>query len=142
MILLCVLCMLGIFDYICVCNDTSTPEIDTYVHTRPLHDALPICTSPSRSTTSPTTACCSTSCSTGHRTRRCGSSSSSTTRQGFTGFAPESYCGAAVGLRRSEEHTSELQSLMRTSYAVFRLENTKIQPPTDHSILTCILYTT
>src|SRR3546814_9357496 len=34
---------------------------------------------------------------------------------------------AAVGamLRRSEEHTSELQSLMRTSYAVFCLKKTK-----------------
>src|SRR3546814_5349921 len=31
--------------------------------------------------------------------------------------------GAAEG--RSEEHTSELQSLMRTSYAVFCLKNTK-----------------
>src|SRR3546814_8705209 len=30
--------------------------------------------------------------------------------------------GAAVGLARSEEHTSELQSLMRTSYAVFCLK--------------------
>src|SRR3546814_6971259 len=29
-------------------------------------------------------------------------------------------------LRRSEEHTSELQSLMRISYAVFCLQNTKI----------------
>src|SRR3546814_1748459 len=28
---------------------------------------------------------------------------------------------------RSEEHTSELQSLMRTSYAVFRLKKKKIQ---------------
>src|SRR3546814_5942400 len=30
-----------------------------------------------------------------------------------------------VGARRSEEHTSELQSLMRISYAVFCLKNTK-----------------
>src|SRR3546814_9585694 len=29
------------------------------------------------------------------------------------------------GLRRSEEHTSELQSLMRISYAVFCLKNKK-----------------
>src|SRR3546814_6956361 len=29
---------------------------------------------------------------------------------------------------RSEEHTSELQSLMRISYAVFCLKNTKINP--------------
>src|SRR3546814_9915887 len=30
-------------------------------------------------------------------------------------------CGPAATIIRSEEHTSELQSLMRTSYAVFRL---------------------
>src|SRR3546814_2406552 len=30
-----------------------------------------------------------------------------------------------VGIRRSEEHTSELQSLMRISYAVFCLKKTK-----------------
>src|SRR3546814_8827970 len=39
-------------------------------------------------------------------------------------------------LARSEEHTSELQSLMRTSYAVFCLKkkkrNSKRQKPTDH----------
>src|SRR3546814_3084617 len=32
---------------------------------------------------------------------------------------------AAHGVGRSEEHTSELQSLMRTSYAVFCLKKTK-----------------
>src|SRR3546814_7907975 len=31
--------------------------------------------------------------------------------------------GAAWAIDRSEEHTSELQSLMRTSYAVFCLKN-------------------
>src|SRR3546814_5881628 len=31
---------------------------------------------------------------------------------------------------RSEEHTSELQSLMRISYAVFRLKNTMISQTT------------
>src|SRR3546814_1144606 len=38
--------------------------------------------------------------------------------------------------RRSEEHTSELQSLMRISYAVFCLkkkqEITSIPPPSEH----------
>src|SRR3546814_10288164 len=37
-----------------------------------------------------------------------------------------------TGRKRSEEHTSELQSLMRLSYAVFCLKkkkNTRIQPP-------------
>src|SRR3546814_6500268 len=33
-------------------------------------------------------------------------------------------------LRRSEEHTSELQSLMRNSYAVFCLKNKKTQAKT------------
>src|SRR3546814_6766312 len=32
---------------------------------------------------------------------------------------------ARTGAQRSEEHTSELQSLMRTSYAVFCLKKTK-----------------
>src|SRR3546814_3052288 len=33
---------------------------------------------------------------------------------------------------RSEEHTSELQSLMRNSYAVFCLKNKKMQKQTRH----------
>src|SRR3546814_7913462 len=37
--------------------------------------------------------------------------------------------GAAVGHRRSEEHTSELQSLMRISYAVFCLKKKNIHTP-------------
>src|SRR3546814_2818565 len=37
---------------------------------------------------------------------------------------------------RSEEHTSELQSLMRTSYAVFCLKKKKHYTNTYHTILT------
>src|SRR3546814_3979276 len=50
----------------------------------------------------------------------------------MAGGAPES--GAALSTRlcgisaRSEEHTSELQSLMRISYAVFCLKKKKNQP--------------
>src|SRR3546814_1595395 len=36
------------------------------------------------------------------------------------------------GLLRSEEHTSELQSLMRISYAVFCLKNNTIDTYTNH----------
>src|SRR3546814_9301275 len=36
----------------------------------------------------------------------------------------------AVTIERSEEHTSELQSLMRISYAVFCLQKKKKQKPT------------
>src|SRR3546814_3187885 len=67
-------------------------------------------------------------------------------RQGETGFCgqtiagatrddragPQTACGPPdagsenpVGRRRSEEHTSELQSLMRISYAVFCLKKKK-----------------
>src|SRR3546814_5172302 len=35
---------------------------------------------------------------------------------------------------RSEEHTSELQSLMRTSYAVFCLQKNKDTPPEDKEV--------
>src|SRR3546814_5436663 len=37
--------------------------------------------------------------------------------------------------RRSEEHTSELQSLMRISYAVFCLKKKKIQTNTPNNII-------
>src|SRR3546814_3558529 len=36
------------------------------------------------------------------------------------------------GLRRSEEHTSELQSLMRSSYAVVCLKKKNTQPTHEH----------
>src|SRR3546814_9824648 len=38
--------------------------------------------------------------------------------------------------RRSEEHTSELQSLMRISYAVFCLKKKKISTKNDYTIYT------
>src|SRR3546814_18904835 len=47
------------------------------------------------------------------------------------GWSPPSWCSAAHSgdparaAARSEEHTSELQSLMRTSYAVFCLKKKK-----------------
>src|SRR3546814_4343850 len=41
---------------------------------------------------------------------------------------------ASATVERSEEHTSELQSLMRTSYAVFCLKKKKIQQ-TKHTHL-------
>src|SRR3546814_6560898 len=66
-------------------------------------------------------------------------------------FAPISPCWIAIpetlrrlsyrhvsfprhGLWRSEEHTSELQSLMRISYAVFCLKKIYNIPPADSSV--------
>src|SRR3546814_4255288 len=44
-------------------------------------------------------------------------------------FMTNDFCREVIGYRthRSEEHTSELQSLMRISYAVFCLKKKKIQ---------------
>src|SRR3546814_1319032 len=42
--------------------------------------------------------------------------------------ASRSLAALRSGDRRSEEHTSELQSLMRISYAVFCLKKKKIEP--------------
>src|SRR3546814_4678690 len=44
---------------------------------------------------------------------------------------PVSLTGALAGMR-SEEHTSELQSLMRISYAVFCLKTKRIQLNANH----------
>src|SRR3546814_3342523 len=49
-------------------------------------------------------------------------------------LAPQNGMGGEDGGERSEEHTSELQSLMRISYAVFCLKKKKTKnniPPTD-----------
>src|SRR3546814_10260117 len=42
-----------------------------------------------------------------------------------TGFSKGAFQDSILTARRSEEHTSELQSLMRISYAVFCLKNKK-----------------
>src|SRR3546814_10182608 len=88
-------------------NDTATTEIYTYGHTLSLHDALPISTTrwPSGPTRSPTP-------------------SSPSSSSGTSTASPPS-AGARASRHpplRSEEHTSELQSLMRNSYAVFCLK--------------------
>src|SRR3546814_9924008 len=82
-------------------NDTATTEIYTYGHTLSLHDAVPI-------------AICSRAVYSA-RAMLSGAGSPRTRR--------------SSARKRSEEHTSELQSLMRISYAVFCLKkkNNKIE---------------
>src|SRR3546814_8174963 len=97
-------------------NDTATTEIYTYCHTLSLHDALPI-GNMWRTTSPPTSKTNSTTCRAGaRRGRRCSNRSGA-----ISSRAPA---------RRSEEHTSELQSLMRISYAVFCLKKKQLHP--DH----------
>src|SRR3546814_6986227 len=45
----------------------------------------------------------------------------------IAGVASPLFFGAVYSMSRSEEHTSELQSLMRISYAVFCLNKKKTQ---------------
>src|SRR3546814_6126305 len=111
----------------CICfffNVPATPEINTYGHTLSLHDALPI-SSGCRSTVarfSSTKASCSSpvraSAAGTKRSgrRRCSRTSTTSGHSSFPGVARRP---------RSEEHTSELQSLMRISYAVFCLKKKK-----------------
>src|SRR3546814_10582522 len=47
-------------------------------------------------------------------------------------FSPRMKHGDAAVIKRSEEHTSELQSLMRISYAVFCLKKKKTNNTTTH----------
>src|SRR3546814_4516202 len=44
---------------------------------------------------------------------------------GWLGIVPSEYSSGARQRQRSEEHTSEIQSLMRISYAVFCLKKKK-----------------
>src|SRR3546814_17446606 len=88
-------------------NESATTEIYTYGHTRSLHDSLPICP-----------------LGTIIETAAAGIASASD----LAGRIARQGGGALIidyGYKRSEEHTSELQSLMRISYAVFCLKKNK-----------------
>src|SRR3546814_8659242 len=97
------------FDVFVLFNDTATTEIYTYLHTLSLHDARPICckklTAEDAEERRDTAPLC------GLRVP-CGDSSGSCFDR-----LDKDFC-----TNRSEEHTSELQSLMRISYAVFCLK--------------------
>src|SRR3546814_5778521 len=113
--------------YICVFfffNEPATTEIYTYLHTLSLHDALPIST-----TTTAKASRCSTWRSRGWdwaaRTSRRWSTSGARPTASRPSPTPRTTAGFPRATARSEEHTSELQSLMRISYAVFCLKKKK-----------------
>src|SRR3546814_11115937 len=85
-------------------NEPATTEIYTYAHTLSLHDALPICY---RGTTLSPTA------------QQASAAIAAAIGKGRPALTLPADCAAHD---RSEEHTSELQSLMRISYAVFCLK--------------------
>src|SRR3546814_4584569 len=113
-------------------NDPATTEIYTYGHTFSLHDALPSSwKAPRRSarTNRPSARLARGRADPPAHPRRSYQAAAAPRR----GPAPAS-CRAA----RSEEHTSELQSLMRISYAVFCLKKKK--KPTSSNIQTHSTY--
>src|SRR3546814_15831867 len=109
--------------YVCLYfffSDPATTEIYTYCHTLSLLDSLSSCS-----------AC---RCSDNRRfrrgrrvraatsMRRLAASAGTTSSVSTCHTAAERQAGRARTTARSEEHTSELQSLMCTSYAVFCLK--------------------
>src|SRR3546814_6736328 len=111
-------------------NDTATTQIYTYRHTLSLPDALPIC---------------AVAWSTRRRSpRACAPAISAvppSTSSPRSRSAPRRRRALPA---RSEEHTSELQSLMRISYAVFCLKTNTYLPikPTTYLDLTALTHTT
>src|SRR3546814_10322534 len=105
-------------------NDTATTDIYTYRHTLSLHDALPILT------TSTDAGALRTRVSTVlPSSRRPGVPLASPSTIRSLSLRPATSRITSAGSpfpKRSEEHTSELQSLMRISYAVFCLEKKQL----------------
>src|SRR3546814_10856732 len=95
-------------------NDTAATEIYTYLHTHSLHDALPIITTV---LTPPPSKACQLRGGIRQRPLASPSTHSRRTRRSNASNPTRS---------RSEEHTSELQSLMRSSYAVFCLKKKQL----------------
>src|SRR3546814_5939394 len=107
-------------------NVPATTEIYTYRHTLSLHDALPICPRP---ITPPPTAApmalprLKAPILTAEA--RLGASDAASITRIWSGGTMAKVATPQRKIVRSEEHTSELQSLMRISYAVFCLKKTR-----------------
>src|SRR3546814_3980497 len=108
-------------------NDTATTEIYTYGHTLSLHDALPISARDHdlggvlrrRQRRQPQQL---RFVGAGVRSRQCRRA-----QRAIPGDRAADFQAEAVAMTgRSEEHTSELQSLMSISYAVFCLKKKKL----------------
>src|SRR3546814_8447118 len=97
-------------------NSTATTDIYTYRHPLSLHDALPICghdslrRNPAANLRAPLVHLLNDD------------AHSSESRSAATGIMRTRPSTTVTPSARSEEHTSELPSLMRISYAVFCLK--------------------
>src|SRR3546814_6124338 len=98
-------------------NDTPTTEIYTYLHTLSLHDALPSFIGTRSAVFAPVRDLGIVVVDEEHE---------SSYRQQESPYYNGRNTAVMRALKeRSEEHTSELQSLMRSSYAVFCLKKKK-----------------
>src|SRR3546814_3750978 len=113
-------CLLYDFMFVFFFYYTATTEIYTYCHTLSLHDSLPISTPPRPRR-----------CSGAGRAIRSASGSIRSWRRDWRVRFRRCPGPSRGSPARSEEHTSELQSLMRISYAVFCLKKKKTD--LDHS---------
>src|SRR3546814_2087362 len=121
-------------------NDTATTEIYPYCHTLSRHDALPILAASNFWGSSSNIILWYS----GKRKRIIGlfvTAFGTCVRKSLqiisSSNAPMNRQKRKMGNGRSEEHTSELQSLMRNSYAVFCLKKTKkIHNKEDKSMMT------
>src|SRR3546814_7945642 len=106
----------------------------TYCHTLSLHDALPIsceriASSPARRSRSTTAgSAIAIPCTATTSTGRPAPASPPASPTAPTGLS------STFAVTRSEEHTSELQSLMRISYAVFCLKKTNLDASKQYFI--------
>src|SRR3546814_4856007 len=104
-------------------NVTGPTDIYPYLHTLSLHDALPISGMSSRATPAGASAS-RTAFITAAGAPDVADSPAPFTPSGLSASTTSSNARVMNG-RRSEEHPSELQSLMRISYAVYCLNKTK-----------------
>src|SRR3546814_5338210 len=104
-------------------TDTAPADIDAATHTRPLHDAHAFPgAAPARRPADVTRA----------GGRRCAAASTRRQRRQSRSAARPA-TGIPVVELRSEEHTSELQSRMRSTYAVFSLTKKKDDYSTNYN---------
>src|SRR3546814_10565609 len=120
---------------VCFVNDTATTEIYTYLHTLSLHDALPIWAhssgdAPSRifepSETFRSRNMAEITAAAVKELRDRSGAGMMDCKKALT----EANGDIEAATDRSEEHTSELQSLMRISYAVFCLKKNRTETNT------------
>src|SRR3546814_2310398 len=103
----------------CFVNDTATTENYTYGNTLSLHDPLPLCRDRLAAARADQGACPPARPQAARSGRRRDRPAAARRRGHPRRHGRYGRQRTPDGGRRSEEHTSELQSLMRISYAVF-----------------------